>query len=115
MIEHLPDPWKVLKELSSLLKSEGMLCLTTGNWDSIAARHERERWRLMTPPGHLYFFTRKTINDLLKKCGLRIIQLRTNDYFSSVPSFPLNINLLRKLLRILGMGDIMTVYAAPSE
>jgi 2-polyprenyl-3-methyl-5-hydroxy-6-metoxy-1,4-benzoquinol methylase len=115
VIEHLPDPWSVVKDLAGRLKPDGMLCMTTGNWDSIASRREREKWRLMTPPGHLYFFTRRTIVELLRRCSLHMIHYRTNDYFGSSPSFLLNIKPIRKILRTLGYGDIMMVYAVPSK
>jgi len=113
-IEHLPDPWKVLKSLCSFLKPGGLVCMTTGNMESIAARREGENWRLMTPPGHLFFFTRKTMKTLLEHCGLRMTKYRTNDYFGKNPPSLFRIKPVKKTLRLLGRGDIMTVFARKS-
>jgi len=111
VIEHLPDPLSIMKSLTPRLKNDGILCLSTGNWNSIAARYKKENWRLMTPPGHLFFFTKKTIGQLLEKAGLQIIKYRTNDEFGAGRASLLRKNPMKKILRTLGLGDIMTLYA----
>jgi hypothetical protein len=65
----------------------------------------------MTPPGHLYFFTKKTMCNLLNHGGLRMAKYRTNDEFGGSRNSVLHKKPLRKLLRALCLGDIMTVYA----
>ena len=33
------------------------------------------RWRLMTPPQHLWFFSPKTLEAVLARCGFRVLAL----------------------------------------
>ena len=111
VIEHLPRPWDVIRELRNYIKSDGIICLSTGNYDSIASQREKEAWRLMTPPGHLFYFTKKTIRRILQESGFKIVKYRTNDYFGKNPPRLFRIRQLRKILRTAGLGDIMTVFA----
>jgi 2-polyprenyl-3-methyl-5-hydroxy-6-metoxy-1,4-benzoquinol methylase len=69
VIEHLREPWKVLKDLSDLLQPEGWLLLSTPNAACLRARVERERWENMVNPTHFYYFTRKTLEAVLSRAG----------------------------------------------
>jgi SAM-dependent methyltransferase len=73
VIEHLADPGAMLAELRRAMRTGGRLLLTTGDFGSLYARLSGQRWRLMTPPQHLWFFTRATIEALLVKCGFRLL------------------------------------------
>jgi SAM-dependent methyltransferase len=73
VIEHLQEPLEVLKMLYASLNRGGLLMLSTGDGDSILARVMKKHWRLMTPPQHLFYFSRKTLFDLLRKSGFRVI------------------------------------------
>jgi SAM-dependent methyltransferase len=57
VIEHLPDPVGVLAACREKLIPGGVLLVTTGDFGSFFARLLGSRWRLMTPPQHLWFFT----------------------------------------------------------
>lgn len=69
VIEHLREPWKVLKDLSDLLQPDGWLLLSTPNAACLRARVERERWENMVNPTHFYYFTRKTLGAVLSRAG----------------------------------------------
>jgi hypothetical protein len=47
--------------------------MTTGDWDSRVSRVMGAAWRLMTPPQHLFFFSRKTIDLLLTRLGFDVV------------------------------------------
>jgi SAM-dependent methyltransferase len=72
-IEHLPNPVDTLEKASSRLRPGGALLLTTGDWDSWLARRMGRRWRLMTPPQHLFFFSRRSFEALFGKMGFEIV------------------------------------------
>lgn len=74
VIEHLPDPGETIRLLSSVMTSGACLMLTTGDWGTLLARLTGKNWRLMTPPQHLYFFTRASITRLLNDNGLEVIK-----------------------------------------
>jgi len=73
VIEHLQNPPEVLNLLHATLNRGGLLMISTGDWNSILARIMRKHWRLMTPPQHLFYFSRKTLTALLAKTGFRVV------------------------------------------
>lgn len=74
VIEHLDDPAEVVGALAQAVRPGGHLLLTTGDWDSWLSRLLGRRWRLMTPPQHLYFFSRPTLTRLLERTGFRVVE-----------------------------------------
>ncbi len=75
-IEHLDDPLSALNVAVQRLQPEGWLVISTGDISSIAARLLGKRWWLMLPPVHLYYFSRKTLDAMLRKAGLTPVSVR---------------------------------------
>ena len=73
VIEHLADVEGTLRLLSEQIRVGGLLLVTTGDWNSLVARLTGPSWRLMSPPGHLWYFTRETLEALLQKMGFALI------------------------------------------
>lgn len=71
VIEHLGDPIRDLKKLSTLLKDDGILIIATGNTLSRAAQTMKRRWTFYIPPQHLFFFTKKNFADMLTQAGFK--------------------------------------------
>ena len=46
--------------------------ITTGDFGSFAARLAGARWRLMTPPQHLWFFSRESMRRLAASLELTV-------------------------------------------
>jgi SAM-dependent methyltransferase len=72
VIEHLPDPAAVLVDLHGAMKRGAQLVVTTGDFGSLLARAMGRRWRLLTPPQHLWFFSVRTLTALLDRVGFRV-------------------------------------------
>jgi len=72
VIEHLPDPFETLLQCNRYLQPGGCIMLTTGDFGSILARAAGRRWRLMTPPQHLWFFTREAVRRWGQQTGMRV-------------------------------------------
>jgi len=72
VIEHLPDPRETLALCRRQLNPGGIIVITTGDFGSLAARLTGARWRLMTPPQHLWFFTRQSMHRLASGLGLAV-------------------------------------------
>jgi SAM-dependent methyltransferase len=72
VIEHLPHPHETLALCERHLKPGGIIVITTGDFGSPVARLTGSRWRLMTPPQHLWFFTGKSINRISAALGLSV-------------------------------------------
>jgi 2-polyprenyl-3-methyl-5-hydroxy-6-metoxy-1,4-benzoquinol methylase len=86
VIEHLQNPKKDLIEVNRILKSEGILLLTTANMLSFDAKFLREGWgTIISPPGHVYYFTVKSFLRLLKETGFEPIDIITIGFFADIP------------------------------
>ncbi len=72
VIEHLARPDEILGELRGMLRPGAPLVITTGDFGSPLARAMGKRWRLMTPPQHVWFFSKKTLAPLLERHGFVI-------------------------------------------
>jgi SAM-dependent methyltransferase len=97
VIEHLPDPDAAFRLLTAKLAPGGVMLLTTGDWSSVLARLAGVRWRLMTPPQHLSYFT----PDSLQRLGKRH-RLRMESIDHPWKTVPLSL-IVHQLQRMLGM------------
>ncbi len=75
VIEHVPEPHETVKRIAERLNPGGLLLMTTGDWGSLLARVMGPKWRLMTPPQHLSFFTPRSMRLMLEAAGLRVLEL----------------------------------------
>lgn len=73
VIEHLKDPLGYLKKIYSLLNKNGIIVIETGDIESLLAKIQGERWRLISPPFHLQYFSRNSLAAVLKKVGFKAI------------------------------------------
>lgn len=73
VIEHLPSPDAVIEKVYADLDEGGRLYITTGDISALLPRLQGKRWRMIHPPSHLHYFSRKTISVLLERKGFRIV------------------------------------------
>jgi SAM-dependent methyltransferase len=71
VIEHIDAVADTAALLTRYLSPNGVILVTTGDWSSIGARLTGAKWRLMTPPLHLWFFTPKSLSLMFGNLGLR--------------------------------------------
>jgi 2-polyprenyl-3-methyl-5-hydroxy-6-metoxy-1,4-benzoquinol methylase len=76
VIEHLPEPDRVIQLLHGAMKPGARLVLSTGDWESWASRVMGKKWRLMTPPQHTFFFSPRTAKAMLTRMGFDVIDSR---------------------------------------
>jgi SAM-dependent methyltransferase len=72
VVEHLPSPHETLSLCARHLAPGGLIVITTGDFASLHAKLLGARWRLMTPPQHLWYFTRDSIRRISRPLGLSI-------------------------------------------
>jgi hypothetical protein len=105
----MADPYRELRTIASLTRQHGLLVLSTGDVTGPLARRDLQTWNLMSPPYHLYFFAPATIDRLLAAVGFRLRRIvydgvvREHGVLASGP--------FRRAATVLGLGNVMTVYA----
>ena len=76
VIEHTPDPARVIRTANELIKPGGLLIINfipdIGSW---LARALGRRWPFLSSV-HLYYFTRETMKSLLERHGFEVILMR---------------------------------------
>lgn len=97
VIEHLENPLGVMGRTAARLRPGGVMALTTGDFSSLASRVGKERWRLMTPPQHLWFFTPDSFRHIARKLGLEVVSIQYP--WKHVPMSLIIYQLLRSLRR----------------
>jgi hypothetical protein len=95
-IEHLERPADYVAKASAMLPAGGALALTTGDVGSLLARARGKRWRLYHPPSHLHYFSRDTMDRLLRRNGLELVSFEHVGYSRSVDTM---------LFRLFGNGS----------
>lgn len=73
VIEHLPDPVETLRMLNEKLKPGGLIYIVTGDVNTVHAKVFGKHWRLMTPPQHTFFFSRKAFRIIMEGLGNEIL------------------------------------------
>ncbi len=89
VIEHLVDPKKIISFINKNAKKNSYLFITTGDIGSINARIKGKRWRLIHPPSHIHYFSKKTITLLLEKNGFEVLSIKSCGYYRNL-NFMLN-------------------------
>lgn len=73
VFEHLPQPTKVLEQLSRQLKPRGVLLLSTGNADSAACGKDIANFWYLRTPEHLCMITKEYARFLSARMGLKLV------------------------------------------
>lgn len=83
VIEHLPNPYDVLREVKRLLHPDGFAVIATPNEDALPtqvrllAGHKRDTVATVVPPHHVHGFTPKTLKCIADRVGLKIFDIST--------------------------------------
>jgi len=99
VIEHLPQPHETLALCRRYLRPGGIIVITTGDFASPLARLAGAKWRLMTPPQHLWFFTAESIRRMSLALGL---SLERCDHPAKVVPLSLILFQVRRMLGFRG-------------
>ena len=78
VIEHLKNPQKFIRQAVLLLNRNGILYIETPNLNSHLFYSEKQNYTFLTPPEHLWVFSKKSFNYLLP--DLNQYQVKTFTY-----------------------------------
>jgi 2-polyprenyl-3-methyl-5-hydroxy-6-metoxy-1,4-benzoquinol methylase len=82
VLEHVPYPLIVLKEVHRILKPEGLLATSTPDIESILAKIFRKKWWNLRRL-HVNQFTSKTLADMLRRAGFNnVFPTKYREYIS---------------------------------
>jgi len=73
VIEHLIDPISTLQEIHRILNPGGLFIAMVPCVSHIKAIMHGAKWKYYGPPGHLWYFSRKTFALYLKKFNFEIL------------------------------------------
>lgn len=127
VIEHVTDPAAEIRQAYKLLNPGGWLAVHTMDIDSLTAHILGSRWPWLMDM-HLYYFSRKTLTEMIQKSGFEIVwsgaqgrYLRLgyissrlagfNRYLGSISSTLVNRLGLTHLAVPINFGDLFTLYA----
>jgi 2-polyprenyl-3-methyl-5-hydroxy-6-metoxy-1,4-benzoquinol methylase len=117
VLEHTPDPKRVVEECHRLLKPGGLLVINYPDIGSWVARAMGRSWVFLLSV-HLYYFTRSTMSRLLADCGFEVRLLRPHyqwlaaGYVAMRASAYVGVigRVAERGLRGIGMGETQIPY-----
>jgi len=73
VFEHVHDVNAIIEDVSRLLKPNGMLFLVCPCVSHVKAAIAGKSWKYIGPPGHLWYFSTKTLSGFLEKSQFDIV------------------------------------------
>ncbi|MEC4672765.1 MAG: class I SAM-dependent methyltransferase [Nitrospirota bacterium] len=78
VLEHLYDPRGTLMEISRVLKPSGLVVIEVPDTSHPKSERKKKQGRWYGPPGHLWYFSQKTLHQFLNVLGFTpILSKRT--------------------------------------
>lgn len=77
VLEHLLDPADAVERIVDLLEPGGVLFATVPDFGSVVARVLGRRWWSVLPM-HVQYFTRSSLDHLLRSAGLQVLSMTTH-------------------------------------
>lgn len=72
LIEHVPEPERLVARASELLRPGGLLYLTTPHGRGLSSRLLKSAWSVFSPPEHLQLFSKTSVRLLLERNGFSL-------------------------------------------
>lgn len=77
VLEHLPLPLNDLAELRLLLRPNGILYVDVPNYQTLPILLNRDDFQFNNPPGHVNYFTPRTLRNTLERAGFNVSMVAT--------------------------------------
>ncbi len=77
VLEHIHDLNNTIKQFERILSDDGILVIAVPNYESYDATIYGEHWAAYDVPRHLYHFSKSSIEQLMKKHGLLVQEIKS--------------------------------------
>jgi len=77
VIEHIYNPVEEVRNINMVLREGGLFYLTTPNFNSLERYFLKSKYTIIQYPDHLSYYTRNTLNYLLKRNGFKKSKITT--------------------------------------
>jgi SAM-dependent methyltransferase len=74
VLEHIPDPHKIITELKSHLDKKGIMFVAVPNLNSHDCLYYKSNWAALDVPRHLWHFTSSGIKILMQGAGFELVK-----------------------------------------
>lgn len=74
VIEHIDDPLEAMHHVLSILKKDGYIFISTPDIGTVFAKIMGAKWPFMTPPEHLSFFNKRSMQYFARLMCLKIVK-----------------------------------------
>lgn len=96
VIEHLKYPEKYIQKLSTELGKGTEIYISTGDFGAFLSRIQGKKWRMIHPPTHLHYFTKKSMTTLLENEGFHVDKFYYLPIWRSVKQIYYSLFILKK-------------------
>jgi SAM-dependent methyltransferase len=102
VLEHLDSPKEYLKDISRLIRKNGVIMIEVPSIKSFNAKYQREKWWYIQDM-HLFYFSPASIKNYLRSVGFKNIKIRPKGGFliNQMSGMEGGINKNYKLLKIV--------------
>lgn len=77
VLEHVCNPMGTVKEVHKILKNDGVVIISTLNFNSFLSKRNKDHWAELKLPEHLNYFNRKSLNFLMQKTSFYCLKITT--------------------------------------
>ena len=74
MLEHIPQPEKIIKRLKNHLELDGKIFIALPNFKSFDSKYYERHWAALDVPRHLWHFTSEGIINTLESSGFEFVK-----------------------------------------
>jgi len=74
VLEHIPDPHKIITELNLHLDKKGIVFIAVPNLNSYDSFYYKSNWAALDVPRHVWHFTSSGIQTLMQKAGFELVK-----------------------------------------